>query len=263
VSKPTAVTLTPAKAPSGQERPEVAEVASPPLDTSPTTAAHPCDVCPLRSTVQDSRFDYCEGCTRVERHCPGCQAYKPQTGWWWGSVWGLLRWVCAGCRFPPPDAETAALHPALASSHPALGDLAAGRDRFAAEVELPDLERRFEAAQALSRSAAVQVQVGDEAGLVVGRMVAALRDPGFAGRVDVDVSDVDVSARQRVTVALHGAAYSQFTPQAASGPLGRLAREWERWVDSQLPARPRAVTELEQQARDRAAVRAARERPVG
>ena len=236
--------------------------AAPPEGTSPA-AQPPCDVCPLRSTAEDGRNDYCEGCTSRLRHCLGCQAFKPQTGWWWGSVWGLLRWVCADCRFPPPDAETAAREPALAATHPALGDLAAGRDWFTAVVELPDLERRFEAAQALARGAAVQVQVGDEAGLVVGRLVAALRDPGYAGRVDVDVSDVDVSARQRVTVALHNAAYSQLTPQAAAGPLGRLMREWERWVDAQLPVRPRAVTELEQRDRDRAAVRAARERPVG
>ncbi len=250
------VVTDPAEA-EGQTAPEAPAA----VETSPTAAAHPCDVCPTRSTAEDVRFDYCEGCTKVERYCPGCRRYKPQSGWWWGADWGHVDWMCADCRFPPPDAAAAARNPAMAASHPAPRELIAGRDRFTARLELDDLERRLTVAQALGRSA--QLLLGDEAALVLGRMAAELRDAGFAGTLDVDVSDVDVLARQRVTLALHNASYSAQTPQAASEPLARLERDWERWAAGQLPTHRRALSERELRERERAAVRRGRERVIG
>lgn len=244
-----------------------ASAASPPpvIETEPTAAAHSCDVCPLRSTAQDVRFDYCEGptgegCPSIERQCPSCESYRPQSGWWWGMTWGLITWVCADCRFPPLDALAAARNPDLAASHPALRELVRVHPRFAADVDLDDPDRRFAAAGALSRASSPLV--GDPAGSVLFRLAAALRARDFAGRVDVDVSDVDLPARQRVTTALHNAAYSLHTPAPVSPPLAGLLRAWERWVDSLLPVRPQPPTQREREDRDRAVVRRSRERRV-
>jgi hypothetical protein len=236
---------------------------TPEVETAPTVAEHPCDVCPTRSTAENQTFDYCEGCPRVERECPGCRQYRPQSGWWWGpgAYFSATAWVCAGCRYPPLDAQAAVKYPDVAASHPALRDMSAGWDRFAATLELEGVERRFEAAQALSR--ATSMLPSDEAGLVLGRMAGALRDPGFMGTLDVDVADVDLLSRQRVTVALHTAAYGMHTSSTASGPLARLMRQWESWTDAQLPERTRPLAGRERQAREREHVRRGRERTAG
>jgi hypothetical protein len=225
-----------------------------------TTQPHPCDVCPLRSTAEDVRRDYCEGCPHVERWCPGCRRHKPQVGWWWGIDMGHIDWMCADCRFAPPDAETLARFPERAT-HPALEETAARHPRFTTRLELDGPGRRFQAAQALSRAASVLPL--DPAGAVLGRMAAALQTADFDGRLEVDVSQVDMLSRLYVARALDAATGSSHTASAVLEPLGRLARSWARWVDEQLPRPPLPPTEAEREERERVAMRRGRERVVG
>jgi len=228
--------------------------------TAPAPAVVAAHVC-ARSTEEDDRFDYCPGCTAYERLCPSCDRFRPQSGWWWGAAHGRIdRWVCPDCRFPPLDAVAAARNPELAATHPALAELVAASPRFTTQVDVTDFDRRYEAAQALSRAAqALGIHGGAQ---VLYRMAAELRSADIVDTVEVDVSDVDFAGRQRVSRALHNAAYSTHTPQGALPLVSRLARSWELWTDGQLPGRDRPLPEADRAERERAAVRRNRERKV-
>lgn len=238
--------------------PAVAPPAPAAVETEPTAAVHPCDVCPTRLTAQDQRYDYCEGCPNVERYCQSCQRHRPQVGWWWGMRWGSVSWVCAACRFEPPDVATLLRFPEW-ESHPALASIAASHGRFAAEVDLGDATRRMEVAAALGRAAQRPVDAG--AALVLGRLAAAARDASADG-LAVEAADIGVPSRLRVSPALSAAAGDPHVPVAASEVLGRLGSAWDRWVAGQLPQPPRGMSEAERTARERAAARRGRERVV-
>jgi hypothetical protein len=198
--------------------------------------------CPLRSTAENASFGYCEGCPKT-RPCPSCGQRKPQAGWWWGSAWNRVdHWTCEDCRYDlaeswadmPADPERRARVLDWLSSHPELAAIVEAHPTFVASLDLAGDEQRFETASALSRAA--QVSGSD----VLARMAAALRSSAGGGRISVDVSDVDMLARNRVTVALYNVAQtSTHTPEAARAPLAALLRVWDGWLDGHVQTAPR------------------------
>jgi hypothetical protein len=242
-----------ARPPADREGPAVSHAAAGP------DPADSCAVCPLRSTAEDSTLDYCEGCTAIERKCPSCLEFRPQSGWWWGADrFGLHGvWVCGSCRLPYPSAEWAARYPEIAASHPEHARIMSEHARFVAAVEVPNDEVRFLAATALSRAASLAGP--GAAAAAVAAMATAV---GAGGKVDVDVSAVSLSARRAVERLLHDAAWGKDAPQRASQPLSRLLRSWSDWLAQQLPKPAQQATQADQKARDRAALRGGRERKV-
>ncbi|WP_326646404.1 hypothetical protein OG884_17440 [Streptosporangium sp. NBC_01755] len=172
-----------------------------------------CDSCPLRSTAENDSRGYCEGCSLVSRYCQSCESNKPQTGWGWGFYWGLLRWLCADCRFPG-EADVTGSHPRFVYRLPVTGDA----QRYAMITEL--------------NRAAGSAQAVGPASWVLTRMSRQLVD-NPSGDIDIDVSDADLHAREAVSVHLINA--RNLGDQRMYQPLTTLYLAWSEFVHDSTP----------------------------
>lgn len=191
-------------------------------------AADACDTCPGRSLGRDSSHGYCEGCENFTRRCPGCRQDRLQAGWGWGvTLYGLIEWMCADCRWPPP--------PDVAGQHP----------RFAVTLDV-DERGRFEVASVLDTASGKAG--GGPAAWAIARMAAALR--GGDGRsVDVDLVDVPLESRRAVDQVLSRLWWDHPTMSA----LKTLAWAWSGHVAECVPppAAPAPPPSPAQVARER------------
>lgn len=205
-------------------RPARVKVRQPPAADAGST--HPCDVCPARSTAQDSSFGYCEGCTGRLRLCRSCERYQPQTGWgpgFFGLTWRQAGWVCADCRVQVADAV---------ADHP----------RFQLRLGLsPHSRVASQVARELERAAD---QDHHHPAVEVLRRIAGGMTP--AGDVDVDVAEFSLADRRAVQTVLQRLAGE--VPHPVAPTVYALVRAWGRFVDdcAAPPEEPRVTLSVAQ-----------------
>lgn len=178
-------------------------------------AEHPCSRCPMRSTAENSTYGYCENCPSVLRQCKSCWQHKPMVGWGYGFVRqsGLISWLCPDCRVPaePEVTETA---PTFSCWLLDLGD---------------DPAVRYGAAEGLT-VAAVSFQFGGQ------RAIARLADQvrrTADGKIEVDLRDINMEARQAVGEAIHRA-YNAQRHQGAMRVLRSLHIAWQDHLEDSV-----------------------------
>lgn len=196
------------------------QAAEAPAGTIRAEEIHPCAVCPMRSTKENATFGYCEGCTRVTRHCRGCQQNKPQSEWGWGflPLVGLLQFLCSDCRVPAP--------PDVRETHP----------RFGAQLDFGGQSQRYHLAEVLCAvGRTLGTAGGSPACTALERMASCLRI-NTDGAIDVDVSDVPLQSREVIEEGLARNAYVSDPGLEAS--LRSLRWAWSAFLEESKPRPP-------------------------